>query len=125
MRAILLATLLLSSTTSVVSADAVPFECKYDGNQQEMNTCAIRDYKTADSALKAKYEDLLRRLPVSKQQQLRLEQRAWLSKLDPECRAKANEYSEGGSMWPLEFYGCLQSETESRIKWLAKWETKR
>ena len=97
MRAILLATLLLSSTTSVASADAAPIECKYAGNQQEMNTCAIRDYKTVDSSLKAKYEDLLRRLPVSTQQELRLEQRAWISKLDPECRAKANEYSEGGS----------------------------
>ena len=97
MRTILLTTLLLSVSTSVASADAAPFECKYDGNQQEMNACAIRNYQTADSVLKAKYEDLLRKLPMPKQQQLRHEQRAWLSKLDPECRAKANEYSEGGS----------------------------
>jgi uncharacterized protein YecT (DUF1311 family) len=87
-----------------------------------MNACAIRDYKTADNALNEKYQDLLRKLSASKQKQLRLKQRAWLTRVDPECRAKANEYSEGGSMWPLEFYGCLHAETKSRIKWLEKLE---
>ena len=33
--------------------------CKYDGTQQQMNACAVRDYRTADRALNETYKDIM------------------------------------------------------------------
>lgn len=118
----ILVNLLLFVSCSVSFAESTQIECKYDGNQQEMNACAVRDYQAMGSVLNKKYRKTLALLPANKKWELRREQRIWLSKLEPECKSIANKHSEGGSMWPLDYYGCLQSETEKRIKWLEKWK---
>jgi uncharacterized protein YecT (DUF1311 family) len=120
MRPVRLAPLLLNLLSALASADDALLECKYDGNQLEINACAARDYKAADLALNAAYKQIISALPSAKQDELRREQRAWLKRRDPHCKAEA-KLSEGGSIWPLEFYGCLQTITEERTKQLERW----
>jgi uncharacterized protein YecT (DUF1311 family) len=121
MRVSHLVPLLLTSLSAIAHATDSPFECKYDGNQQEMNACAVRDYKAADRVLNAKYKQLKSALPPANQEVLLREQRAWLKKRDPRCRAEA-KLSEGGSIWPLEYFSCLKSVTEERTKQLELWQ---
>ncbi|MDD5579548.1 MAG: lysozyme inhibitor LprI family protein [Methylobacter sp.] len=118
-RAALLAILLLLSACIFAAEDESPLQCRYDGNQQEMNACAVRDYKAADRALNDEYKKLMTLLPPVEQQRLRQDQRAWLKRRDPHCKAEA-KLSEGGSIWPLEFSGCLRVITGHRTGELKK-----
>ena len=120
MRMILLAFFMLLTPTAFAADRNFEIQCNYDGNQQEINACSVRDYKTADGKLNEIYKEAMSKLPPQKQLSLREEQRAWLKKLDPDCKTKAKS-SEGGSIWPLEYYGCLQSSTELRVKELEHW----
>jgi uncharacterized protein YecT (DUF1311 family) len=115
---------LLISLLPPASATDEPFGCKYDGNQQEMNACAVRDYKASDAVLNTTYKEVMLALPPARREEIRKEQRAWLKKRDPGCKAEA-QLSEGGSIWPLEFFGCLQTVTEQRTKQLEALRSKR
>ena len=55
-----------------LAMEDTPPQCKSDGNQLEMNACAIRDYKISDSNLNVKYQEIMRQLPTSEQKVLRL-----------------------------------------------------
>lgn len=96
------------------------FKCKHDGNQQEMNACAFDDFKSSDKELNTTYVRVMAALSPPKQHQLRQQQRAWLKRRDPQCKDKARE-SEGGSIWPLEYYGCLRTVTAKRTKEIKAW----
>jgi uncharacterized protein YecT (DUF1311 family) len=113
----------ISLLFSIVPAGAAEYDgapqCTYDGNQREMNACAVLEYKAADDRLNRQYKEVMSSLPVSRQERLRQQQRAWLKKRDPKCKAEARA-SEGGSIWPLEFYRCLKTVTERRTNELAK-----
>lgn len=124
MRRVRLAPLLFTFLSAFASAADSPFECKYDGNQQEMDACAVRDYKAADKVLNATYKQVMSALPFAKQKDLRRDQRVWLKERDPNCKAEA-KLSEGGSIWPLEYFGCLQTVTEERIKQLERRRVKK
>ena len=115
----LLGVLLIAFAGSSFAAVESPFACKPDGNQQEMNECAQRDYRAADAALNIKYGEVMARLPVAGQATLRKEQRAWLRQRDLQCKAQTRS-SEGGSIWPLEYFSCLRTSTEKRTKELAR-----
>ncbi|MES2414996.1 MAG: lysozyme inhibitor LprI family protein [Pseudomonadota bacterium] len=115
----LIPALLVAIVAHASAADDSPFTCKPDGNQQEMNTCAARDYRAADAALNIKYGEVMASLPVTGQANLRREQRAWLKQRDPQCKAKARQF-EGGSIWPLQYFSCLQASTEKRTKELGR-----
>ena len=112
---------LLASLLAVPAAVAAPipggneFACNYDGNQQEMNACAFRDYKSADRKLNRVYRFVLSGLPPSKQVSLRREQHQWLIGRDSKFKAEVAQ-SEGGSNWPLEHFGCLQATTDRRTQ---------
>lgn len=124
MRAILLILLLCPAFFAFAAEDDSAPQCNYEGNQQEMNVCAFRDYEAADKVLNEKYQGLMTALPPAQQKHLRQEQRAWLKKRDPLCKAETKD-SEDGSIWPLLFYGCLQSATEQRINEFKQWQFKR
>ena len=109
--------LLFFSFASAKESDATL--CKYDGTQQEMNACARHDYKLANAKLNKRYKELFSSLNVSKQDELRAQQKTWLSKTDAKCRLEAKD-SEGGSIWPAEFFYCLELETRQRTKMLGK-----
>lgn len=112
--------LLIVALGAVATEGESSFECKYDGNQQEMNACALNDFNTADGELNKTYKKLMSRLSPSRQATLRKEQRIWLKNRDPDCKGIVKQ-SEGGSIWALEFFGCLKSSTERRIKALEHW----
>jgi|UniRef100_UPI000D35CBAA uncharacterized protein YecT (DUF1311 family) len=100
---------------------AEPIDCNPNGNQQQMNDCALRDFRAADAALNIRYGEVMKTLSPQMRVALRTEQRAWLKGRDPACKraAKANE---GGSIWPLVFNGCLEKSTRQRTAELDRWK---
>ena len=90
------------------------------GNQQELNACAVRDYQAADSDLNKKYKTVMAGLSPQVQERLRVEQRRWVKQRDPGCKAEVKN-SEGGSIWPLEYFGCLQGATLKRTEELSRY----
>lgn len=117
---ILVATL---NASAVAQSKVEVTQCKPDGTQQEMNQCAYQDYQVADKQLNQVYKKTLATLNAERQRLLRDEQRTWLKARDPACKAESID-SEGGSMWPLVFYGCLQERTVQRTKAIAAWKGK-
>jgi len=114
--------MLASAAGTAGAADSAdPWQCKPDGLQQEMNACAVRDFRAADAKLNIRYVAVMETLPADRRVALRSEQREWLKRRDPRCKAEALP-SEGGSIWPLEFYGCLEKATADRIKAINGWE---
>jgi uncharacterized protein YecT (DUF1311 family) len=110
--------------TARAADDADPSTCRPDGNQQQLNACAVRDYRAADAALNNRYREVMAELPTGPRIALRQEQRDWLRHRDPACKTEARS-SEGGSIWPLEFYGCLETSTRERTRQLEAWKGRR
>ena len=81
----------------------------------------MRDFRASDSKLNIRYRAVMESLSADRRVALRQEQREWLKRRDPRCKAEAKG-SEGGSIWPLEFYGCLEKLTASRTKAINGWE---
>ena len=98
-----------------------PVDCNPNGNQQQMNDCALRDFRAADAELNIRYGEVMKTLSPQMRVALRTEQRAWLKGRDPGCKraAKANE---GGSIWPLVFNACLEKSTRKRTAELDLWK---
>ena len=115
------ASMVLFASGVQAAYDANPFECKPDGNQQEMNACAVRDYRAADAALNIRYGEVMKSLSPQMRIALRTEQRTWLRGRDPGCK-RASKQGEGGSIWALEFYTCLEQSTRERTAALDLWK---
>ncbi|CAN5832120.1 hypothetical protein BH11PSE13_BH11PSE13_19520 [soil metagenome] len=96
------------------AADDAP-RCNRNGNQMELNACAEQDFKASDQKLNDRYKALMTSLPAAGQTALRTEQRAWLKRRDPTCRARIQGL---GSMAPLEYSACQQELTDKRVKQL-------
>ena len=111
---------LLGLIACLDTAVADEFRCNYSGNQQELNACALRDFRKADQVLNNEYKKLLGKLGPKQQAALRNEQRAWLRGRDPQC-SEAVKDSEGGSIWPMEFNGCLRDATVTRTMEIKQW----
>ena len=107
---------------SAHAADAAdPFDCNPNGNQQEINACAVRDFRTSDAKLNNRYREVMAALPTDKRMALRQEQREWIKHRDPSCKAQAKP-NEGGSIWPLVFNSCLEKSTRKRTAELDRWK---
>ena len=104
--------------------DADPSACWPDGNQQQMNACAVRDFRAADAALNIRYREVMAELPTAPRVALRKEQRDWLRRRDPACKTEARA-SEGGSIWPLVFHACLEKASRERTTELEAWKGRR
>ena len=86
-----------------------------DRNQQTMNLCAQQRYDKADAALNRTYSRNLKAQPdEAAQQRLREAQRAWISYRDKDCAVEAGPRETSGSIWPLQYYGCLERHTMRR-----------
>ncbi|MDR6887198.1 MULTISPECIES: lysozyme inhibitor LprI family protein [Variovorax] len=103
------------------AADAGPDDCNPDGNQQQLNACAARDFRAADAALNIRYGEVMKTLSPQMRVALRTEQRAWLKGRDPACK-RASKANEGGSIWPLVFNSCLEKSTLKRTAELDRWK---
>lgn len=120
MRSYLLPCLFLACACASAAQDDFEIKCNPDGNQLEMNACALADFKRADAALNKQYKQAMARVSKKDQSRLRREQRAWLKQRDSGCKEEAKE-SEGGSIWPLEYFSCLASVTQKRTEELGVW----
>ena len=103
---------------------ALTANCRSDGNQQDMNECAMRDFRAADAILNITYGEVMQSLPQQQRTALRTEQRAWLKARDPACK-RAARANEGGSIWPLVFYSCLERSTRERTGEIERWKDRR
>jgi uncharacterized protein YecT (DUF1311 family) len=108
-------------TCAGAADDADPGDCRPGGNQQQLDACAVRDYRAADAALNNRYREIMAALPAAPRMALRHDQREWLRRRDPSCKSKAKN-DEGGSIWPLAFYGCLEQSTRKRTAELDGWK---
>ncbi len=86
-----------------------------------MNKCAVQDFQLADKQLNSTYKQKMLSLSKADKAKLRVEQRAWLKEQKPKCQKAANDEAEGGSIWPLEFYSCMQTATIARNEELKNW----
>lgn len=120
MKRLFVAFVLIITTVFAHAEDGNDYQCNYGGNQQEMNACAVRDFKVADAELNIVYKKLLANLSVKQKAKLKAEQRGWLANRDPDCRTQSAE-SLGGSVWPLDFYSCLERMTRARVSDLKTW----
>lgn len=117
MPALWLATMVLLTQ---VGASLASTSCNPVGSQQEMNACAIQDYKVADTRLNRRYQETMKVLTAERREALRDQQRAWLRQRDPVC-AEAVSDSEGGSIWTYEYYTCLATATKRRSLEFGHW----
>ncbi|WP_375057497.1 lysozyme inhibitor LprI family protein [Zobellella sp. DQSA1] len=85
----------------------------YSATQQEMNQAAGRQYEQADQALNQAYARLMARLDASRQEKLKLAQRAWLRFRDAQAELVSSAW-EGGSIRPLIHGEELTRLTEHR-----------
>ena len=115
------AVLLLLAAGAHAADDANPLDCRPDGNQQQMNACAVRDFRAADAALNIRYGEVMKTLSPQMRVALRTEQRTWLKGRDPSCK-RASKANEGGSIWPLVFNSCLEESTRKRTAELDRWK---
>ena len=120
-RAVAASAVLLLATGAHAADDANPLDCRPDGNQQQMNACAVRDFRAADAALNIHYGEVMKTLSPQMRVALRTEQRTWLKGRDPSCK-RASKANEGGSIWPLVFNSCLEKSTRERTAELDRWK---
>jgi uncharacterized protein YecT (DUF1311 family) len=111
----------LLAGSAQAAADAGAAGCDPNGNQQQMNDCAARDFRAADAALNIRYGEVMKTLSPQMRVALRNEQRAWLKGRDPDCK-RASKANEGGSIWPLVFNACLEKSTRKRTAELDRWK---
>ncbi|MGJ7525035.1 lysozyme inhibitor LprI family protein [Variovorax sp. GB1P17] len=111
---------LLAGSAQAATYDE-PLDCNMNGNQQQMNDCALRDFRAADAVLNIRYGEVMKTLSPQMRVALRNEQRAWLKGRDPACKL-ASRANEGGSIWPLVFNSCLEKSTRKRTAELDRWK---
>ncbi|MEJ8847506.1 lysozyme inhibitor LprI family protein [Variovorax rhizosphaerae] len=90
--------------------------CKPDGNTMEMRACASQDFSVADRELNTTYKAVMRALSPDAQTALRIEQRGWLKKLEPDCIADVGDPATSGTIWPQEFTECKTQATKKRTQ---------
>lgn len=111
----------------LLTANLHAFECKEDGNQQEMNQCAYEDYQKADKELNKVYQELKAKNKDDKKylENLKKAQLAWIAFRDAEIATiftceEEDERICFGSMYPLLYNGEMKRLTEERTSQLKK-----
>lgn len=90
-----------------------PAPCSEAGTQIEMNDCAAKEYKTADSALNRTYQQLMAKLEPEEKTSLKTAQTAWIKYRDANCDFVADQY-KGGTIRPMIYALCLADVTRNR-----------
>ena len=89
--------------------------CDSASNQVEMNDCAAKEYKAADTALNKIYGQLMAKLEDDHKAKLKEAELAWIKFRDAHCEFQAFP-NMGGTIYPLVYNGCLTRVTNDRIK---------
>ncbi len=87
--------------------------CSDANTQAEMNICAGKEYKTADTTLNRVYQQLVAMLDAEEKAQLKEAQTAWIKYRDANCDFVGDQY-KGGSIRPMIYGLCLADVTRSR-----------
>src|SRR5947209_5146986 len=122
--------MLVTFAALVIAAAPVPPNCAEALSQLEMNACAGHDLEFADAAMNRAWKLLL---PLMKKRDsddvpavdgrptytaaLLDAQRTWLRYRDAHCQSYAY-FARGGSMEPMQLYGCEAQLTNERTKQL-------
>jgi uncharacterized protein YecT (DUF1311 family) len=87
-----------------------------------MNQCAGRNFDVADGELNRLYKQAVMRLAGDEKTigLMRDAQRAWIGFRDAECTFAASGV-DGGSIYPMIYYGCVQAVTETRNDTFRGW----
>ena len=122
LRAIFLSFIFFVATAAWASDD---IKCNPDGNQLELNACALDDFTKADDELNRTYQALIKseadeKLFINK---LRLAQKAWLAFRDADLEARFACAEEDprfcwGSMYPMLFLLRKAELTRERTRHL-------
>jgi uncharacterized protein YecT (DUF1311 family) len=115
--AVLAAPLVFAGAPATADVAQDGFNCANPTTQIEMNICADKDYRRADDALNRVYKKAIADEDAQGRDLLRTAERAWLKFRDAHCQYAASG-SEGGSMHPMDYDGCVTALTDLRTKQL-------
>ncbi len=110
-----IAAALLLGAAPAFADEADGIDCNNAMTQSDMNICADKDYRAADKLLNAAYAKAVAGLDAHSRDLLKTAQRAWIKFRDAECAYEAAP-NEGGTIYPLEYSGCLTALTMARTK---------
>jgi uncharacterized protein YecT (DUF1311 family) len=110
----------MANPTSHVSPIAQKLNCNNPQTQAEINQCAGLSYQNADKKLNQVYQQLLPKLPKSRQQKLISAQQAWIKFRDSSCEFERSAFA-GGSIAPTIYAGCLEGLTKQRTQQLQEY----
>jgi uncharacterized protein YecT (DUF1311 family) len=103
--------MLVAAMFALAAGAARADDCDKAVVQNDINRCAQGRYDAADRELNGAW----RALPDSTKTSLREEERDWIARRDAACKAEAAE-SEGGSMYPTLYFGCMEKKTRERTR---------
>ena len=103
----------LIATTAHAESPSKKLNCLEVTTQTEMNECAAERFKVADDELNRLYKEKLATLEADRES-FRDMQRAWVVFRDKACLYESGPV-EGGSMWALEHFNCMEYHTKKRI----------
>jgi uncharacterized protein YecT (DUF1311 family) len=105
----------LAATAALAQDDENNIDCAHAMVQRDLNFCADRDYRAADSQLNGMYRATMARLDPARRAKLLTDERAWIVTRDRQCSKEAAP-ERGGSIYPMVYSGCLTEKTKARIK---------
>ncbi len=107
----------LAAALVLLAAPASALDCRNPMTQRDMNQCASDEYRAADAQLNETYGELMDMLDRDRRHALVAAEREWISERDAHCRSETAE-SEGGTMHPMLYMGCLTQMTMARTRML-------
>ena len=87
--------------------------CPNAQTQVELNDCAGREYKKADTELNQTYQKLVALLDAGEKTQLKDVENIWIKYRDANCNFVADQY-KGGTIRPMILGFCLADVTRNR-----------
>jgi uncharacterized protein YecT (DUF1311 family) len=94
--------------------------CNPQGNVDEVNACAVRDFQQADTDIQVLYGDVMRIQSAHERPTLRKEQTAWMRERDARCR-RETAAQQSRPEWPRLLHECLTRETRARRAGIMRW----
>ncbi len=104
--------------TSDTNGNEQQSPCARAVTQFELNDCAAREYKNADTILNAVYNRIQSKIEGVNLQNLKEAQRAWIKYRDADCAGEA--VYRGGSRSPMLQAFCAAALTKDRTKELKR-----
>lgn len=87
-----------------------------DVNQRTMNECSFRTLIKVDEALNKTYQKKMKSLGSDAQRRsLRKAERAWMRFRDAACLKEVGPMAEGGTIWAMEWNGCMTRHSLQRL----------